>query len=145
MNRHYAIIGSIVGGLALAIGICRPAWSDEHSASKAAAGSSSSMITSYAGPLSAHVGNFSGKLVCLRCDLKPGPDAMKQCEKEGHRHALSMDGDAMIHPLLAGDEAVFNQINSGDLHGKEVTVHGKHYASTGFILVDQITLAKTAK
>jgi hypothetical protein len=141
MNRQHVLIGVLLGGIAVTFS-GRPAWSEEHSASKAEAGSSASMITSYGGPISAHLGDFSGKLVCLRCDLKPGPDAMKQCEKEGHHHALSMESDAMIHPLLAGTEAVLREINSGELHGKEVTVHGKYYASTGVILVDRIALAK---
>lgn len=87
-------------------------------------------------------GDFPGKLVCLRCDLKPGPGAMAQCEQKGHRHALSMEDDAMIHPLLAGTEDILKQINSGDLHGKNVTVHGKYYPSTGAILVDRISAGK---
>ena len=87
----------------------------------------------------ATIAKLQGKLVCLRCDLKPGPGAMSQCEKEGHRHALSMDSDSMIHPLLAGTEDALKQINSGELHGKQVTVHGKHYPGSGAILVDSIT------
>lgn len=141
MNRQYVLIGVLLGGIAVAIG-GRPAWSEQHSASGAKEGPAGSMITSYAGPISAHLGDFSGRLVCLRCDLKPGPDAMKQCAKEGHRHALSMDSDAMIHPLLPGTEAVLREINSGELHDKEVTVHGKYYANTGVILVDRIALTK---
>lgn len=85
------------------------------------------------------VGDFPGTLVCLRCDLKPAPGAMAQCEREGHRHALSMEMDAMIHPLLVGSAEVLKQINSGELHGKRVTVHGKYYSATGAILVDRIS------
>ena len=75
----------------------------------------------------ARIGDYPGKLVCLRCDLKPGPGAMTQCEKAGHHHALAMDSDGMIHPLLPGTEKVLKQINAGEWHGKEVTVHGKYY------------------
>lgn len=106
-------------------------------------GSVLSMARFYGGPApSSRLGTFPGKLVCLRCDLHPGPGAMSQCEKEGHRHALSMDSDGMIHPLLAGTEAVLEQINSGELHGKEVSVHGQYYPATGAILVDRITATK---
>ncbi len=66
---------------------------------------------------------------------------MAQCEKEGHHHALSMDSYSMVHPLLAGTDDVLKQINSGELHGKEVAVHGRYYPSTGVIFVDRISLA----
>ncbi|MFQ5666891.1 MAG: hypothetical protein ACE5I7_10730 [Candidatus Binatia bacterium] len=141
MNHHYVPIGVVLGGLAMAILGGSPAWSEEHLSQR---GSSSSMITAYAGPIDMHVSKYTGKLVCLQCDLTPGPGAMKQCEKKGHHHALSMDGNTMIHPLLAGTEAVLKQINSGKLHDKKVTVHGKYYPTTGFILVDRIDLAEKA-
>ncbi len=53
-----------------------------------------------------------------------------------------MDSDGMIHPLLPGTEKVLKEINSGELHGKDVTVHGVYYPATGAILVDHITAAK---
>ncbi|MBI2963425.1 MAG: hypothetical protein HYY35_06700 [Deltaproteobacteria bacterium] len=95
------------------------------------------MSSFYAGSI-VRTGQFRGKLVCLRCDLKPGPEAMKQCEKEGHRHALSMDEGWMIHPLLAGTPEVADRINSADLHGKEVVVFGRYYPSTGVIFAGTI-------
>jgi len=67
---------------------------------------------------------------------------MEQCKKEGHRHALSMDDGSMIHPLLAGNKEVLEQINSDELHGKEVTVRGKYFPSTGWIFVNQVTPAR---
>jgi len=85
------------------------------------------------------VGTFKGKLVCLRCDLGDAPGAMKQCAAKGHRHALSMEGGDMIHPLLAGTKEAQEQINSGELHGKNVAVHGNYYPNTGFILADRVT------
>jgi len=89
------------------------------------------------------VGDFPGRLVCLRCDLAPRKEgAMKQCAETGHRHALSMDEGAMIHPLLAGTEEALKQINSDQLHNQHVRVHGRYYQSTGAILVDRITLAE---
>ena len=114
---------------------------EKHSMSPQQGGSTLSMARFYGGA-GARIGNYPGKLVCLRCDLKGGPEAMAQCEKAGHRHALAMESDGMVHPLLPGTEKVLKQINSGELHGKEVTVHGKYYPATGAILVDQIAEKK---
>lgn len=88
------------------------------------------------------IGDFPGRLVCLRCDLAAKPGAMKQCAEAGHRHALSMDEGAMIHPLLAGTGEALKQINSEELHNKNVKVHGRYYQSTGAILVDRVSLAE---
>ncbi len=115
---------------------------EQHSAEHGSTGSGSSMVTSYVGPISGRIGDFAGTLVCLRCDIKPAPGAMKECEKAGHRHALSMEGGSMIHPLLAGTKELLDQINSGELHGKKVTVHGKHYRSTDMILVDRVAVTE---
>ena len=115
-------------------------WGDEKHSAAPPQGLGS--MTRFYGGSSARIGNYAGKLVCLRCDLKGGPDAMRQCEKEGHRHALAMDSDGMIHPLLPGTKQVLKDINSGELHDKQVTVHGKYYPATGAILVDRISAAK---
>lgn len=110
------------------------AWAtEEHSAERGKEGTTAAMSKFYSGPVG-KVGNFPGRLLCLRCDIKPGPGAMSQCEKEGHHHALSMDGDLMIHPLLPATKEVQKQINSGELHAKDVVVHGKYYPATGAIL-----------
>lgn len=114
---------------------------ETHSAAPSLGGSTLSMTRFYGGA-DERIGDFPGKLVCLRCDLKGGPEAMALCEKEGHRHALSMDSDSMVHPLLAGTDKVLKQINSGELHGKEVAVHGTYYPGTGVIFVDRISQAK---
>jgi len=144
MKRSRIVLGILTGALALgALARIQGAWGDEgHTADAPREGSSSSMIRTYAGPMKAHIGEFTGKLVCLRCDLKPSAEATSQCAKEGHRHALSMDSGSMIHPLLAGTDDVLKEINSDALHDKQVTVHGKHYPSTGVILVDSIAAAK---
>lgn len=110
---------------------------DEHSVDSASASASLRPMTSlYTGD--GQLGAFSGKLVCLRCDLAHSPGGAEVCEKSGHRHALSMDDGSMIHPLLAGTKEIQEQINSNALHGKEVRVSGKHYLSTGLIFVSQV-------
>lgn len=43
-----------------------------------------------------------------------------------------------LFPLIAGTEETTKQINSDELHGKQVVVTGKYYATTGFISVDKI-------
>lgn len=142
MKRNWMLAEAMVSATLAVLVVGGSARGDEkHLAPPPPGGSTLSMAKFYAGA-SARIGDFPGKLVCLRCDLKGGPDAMAQCEKEGHHHALSMDSDGMIHPLLAGTDKVLKQINSGDLHGKEVTVHGKYYPATGAILVDRISAAK---
>jgi len=87
---------------------------------------------------SGRTGNFPGKLVCLRCDAGMSREGSQKCEELGHRHALAMEGDAMLHPLLAGTETMARQVNSAELHGKQVSVHGVYYPGTGVILVDRI-------
>lgn len=103
-------------------------------------GDQMSMSRFYTGPVS-RIGTFKGKLMCLRCDLAHAPDGAAQCQKEGHKHALSMDDGSMIHPLLAGTDEMLKRINSSELHDKSVIVTGKYYPSTGAILVSSVTLA----
>ncbi|MFI5396011.1 MAG: hypothetical protein ACHQ9S_10800 [Candidatus Binatia bacterium] len=142
MKRNQRLAGAILSA-ALAVfvtaGIARS--EEKHSAAPQEGGSTLSMARFYGGA-GARIGDYPGKLVCLRCDLKGGPEAMAQCEKAGHRHALAMESDGMVHPLLPGTEKVLKQINSGELHGKEVTVHGMYYPATGAILVDRIAEKK---
>lgn len=91
----------------------------------------------YAGAMTdLKIGTFPGRLVCLNCDLgRLG--AKQQCATVGHRHALEAE-DGSIHPLIPATSEVLAQINSDELHGKKVKVHGKYYKSLGAILVDQV-------
>lgn len=95
----------------------------------------------YSGPVG-NVGSFKGKLVCLCCDLTADAAKAQACEKNGHHHALSVDGDAMVHPLITGSEEVLLQVNSDELRGKAVVVVGKYYPSTGFIFVQSVRAEK---
>jgi hypothetical protein len=83
-------------------------------------------------------GVFPGKLVCLRCDLRPGEAAKAQCAKEGHRFALEISGDPTIHPLIPGDAAAMKQLKAAG-HGSEVSVNGTLFPSLGVILVSSLT------
>jgi hypothetical protein len=143
MKRIQKSVGAALAAAALLgfVTVSSTWGEEEHSAEARSTGSTLSMARFYGGG-GARTGDFPGRLVCLRCDLKPGPNAMSQCEKLGHHHALSMEMDAMIHPLLPGTEKTLKQINSGELHGKDVIVHGKYYANTGAILVDRIAEKK---
>jgi hypothetical protein len=83
-------------------------------------------------------GVFPGKLICLRCDLRPGDAAKAQCAKEGHRFALEINGDPTIHPLLPGDATALKQLKAAP-HGSEVSVNGTLFPSLGVILVGSVT------
>ena len=98
-------------------------------------GSNLALSKFYVGPLG-HQGTFPGKLLCLCCDLMPDTGKPKTCDAHGHHHVLSLDGDLL--PLIAGTEEVTQQINSNELHGKDVVVTGNYYPATGFIFVDKI-------
>jgi hypothetical protein len=81
---------------------------------------------------------FPGRLVCLRCDTMPTPENVEVCRREGHRHALAMEGDTMVHPLLFTSEDLFTKVNAQDWHRQKVRVWGRYYADTGFIVVGDI-------
>lgn len=100
-------------------------------------GSSLALSKFYTGPIG-HQGQFRGKLLCLCCDLMPDTGSAKSCDAKGHHHVLLVESESMLHPLLAGSEQVTKQINSNELHGKQVVVSGNYYPTTGFIFVDKI-------
>jgi len=83
-------------------------------------------------------GIFPGKLVCLRCDLRPGSAAEAKCAKEGHQFALEIPGDPTIHPLIPGDARALQQLN-GAAHGADVTINGTLYPNLGVIVVAGLT------
>jgi hypothetical protein len=86
-------------------------------------------------------GIFPGRLVCLRCDTMPTSENVDVCKNEGHRHALAMEGDAMMHPLIFTSGDLFTKVNAQDWHRKKVQVWGRYYADTGFIVVGDIQAA----
>lgn len=135
--RRYTLL---VATFSIALGIASAGWSGEgHSDQPSGARAGLEPMSSfYTGD--GQLGTFTGNLVCLRCDLAPAPGGggARTCEKSGHRHALSMDGGEMIHPLLAGSAEMQERINEGAMHGRHVRVNGKYYPSTGLILVTSV-------
>jgi hypothetical protein len=71
----------------------------------------------------------------------PTPENVDVCKNEGHRHALAMEGDAMMHPLIFTSGDLFTKVNAQDWHRKKVQVWGRYYADTGFIVVGDIQAA----
>ena len=135
-DRMVAIAVVLAGVTAMAGGISLA--QNEHSEPGSVEGSVNEMWAQFYSGSIVRAGKFPGKLVCLRCDLKPGPEAMKQCKAEGHRHALSMEDSSMIHPLVPGTAEVLERINSAELHDKEVVVRGKYYPASGVIVAGTI-------
>ncbi len=134
-SRRWLIAAAVrVGGSAAAA-------ADPHSVTPPvpSGGHQLSMSRFYTGPVSdRHVQAQAGVSA-----LRPGARAGRSgaVPEEGHRHALSMEDGSMIHPLLAGTDKMLKQINSSQLHDKNVIVIGKYYPSTGAILVSSVTLA----
>jgi hypothetical protein len=114
---------------------------ERHTLSPQPLGGSSEMGQYYIGRQYKHA-VFPGRLVCLRCDTMPTPENMEVCRKEGHRHALAMEGDTMVHPLIFTSEDLFTKVNAHDWYRKKVQVWGRYYADTGFIVVGDIQAAE---
>jgi hypothetical protein len=131
-------VATLATGIVIACGTANAA---EH-AKQATREQSAEMERFYTGG-KMKTGEFTGKLVWLCTDQVQGQPAPKQdCEKEGHRHALSMSGGEMVHPLLPGTKRVGEQLTSPELHDKEIVVHGKYYPSSGVILVTDVSEKK---
>lgn len=97
------------------------------------------MARYYSGP-SAEVGLFPGKITCVKVGEVRTAAGAKNCGKEGYIYVLSMEEGDMLHPLLAGTEEVFQQLESRKLDQERVVVHGNFYPSNGTLLADKILL-----
>lgn len=137
MSRRTSVMLAIAATFIALLGSA--AWSESEPA-QPGPGQEASLLrtaTFFSGGLS-RTGHFPGKLVCLSCDVNPGAAAKAQCQKSGHRHALKIEGDPLLHPLLASEETILTRINSNELHGREVVVSGVYYPATGAILVSGV-------
>src|SRR3972149_7414211 len=97
MQLKRMLAGSVLAAALVMVASASAVGGEEkHSADDASSEGSTLSMSKFWSSETGRTGVFPGRLVCLRGDLKPGPDAMRQCEKAGHRHALSMDSDSMI-------------------------------------------------
>jgi len=91
---------------------------------------------------SQQTGDYTGKLVLLPCTLMRGETGKMQCDQSGHRPGLMVDGDPVVHPLIAGDAAIRQKLQSPQLQGKRVRVTGILYPDIKAIFVGDITLQR---
>ncbi len=99
-------------------------------------GDANEMYQFYSGNTPGDTGQFKGTIVCLRSDRSFATAPAEECGSKNPIFALDMDDVDLTHPLLAGGKEV-----EDDLHenlGREVTVQGQYYESTGMILAGAI-------
>jgi hypothetical protein len=137
MSRKPSVATSILCATVLLLASNARAQSEPARAQSSGPDSVLRTATFFSGGL-ARTGTFPGKLVCLSCDVNPSTAAKTQCEKSGHRHALAIDGDPLLHPLLVTDETILARVNSNELHGSDVIVTGVYYPAVGAILVSGV-------
>lgn len=87
----------------------------------------------------ANVGQFPGKLVCLRQDLALAAPDVEKCGTNGYVFALSLEG-GRVYPLLAATEQANDRIRTPGLLGESVVVDGKYYPNIGIIVTSQVSL-----
>ncbi len=81
---------------------------------------------------------FTGKLVCLGCDLKMTEGAHAECKTYGHRHALKTSDGKYINFL---ENKYSEVLLNGDEYGnKTVTVEGTYYANADMLDVHSFTV-----
>src|SRR5262245_39413906 len=103
-------------------------------------GSSLLMTRFYTATLGS-VGKFPGRLVRLPCDSKASGIAAAHCDTAPRDYVLFMESDDAAHPLWPGTAEAQRELGAADLHGADVTVHGKYYPGVGAILVNRIATA----
>jgi len=99
-------------------------------------GEGQQMYQFYAGNTPGDTGQFDGKIVCLRSDRKFTTAPAAECGSKNRIFALDMDDVGLTHPLLAGSEEVEEELQKN--LGRDVTVQGRYYESTGMILAGAI-------
>ncbi len=140
--EHKNVRRVILAGV-IAFGIAGRAWGQQQQLAAKPADSSLSMARYYAGSV-ASIGTFPGTLVRLSCGSSGGTNVMGQNDQRGRDYALIVHGDDAMHPLLPGTDEVRRELDSVDLQGTDVAVHGKYYPSTGWILVSRIVVVARA-
>ncbi len=90
----------------------------------------------------APLGEFPGKLVCLRTDKSFASANAEECTTS-RIYALAIESPPATIPLLAANEKAQQQM--ANLVNRAVVVRGKHYSSIGIIAVGDIETAETVK
>ncbi len=145
MTRMYTIGGAALLGmvvLAQGAGGCA-ARTGRPVASPPYDGSILSMQRFASGPFD-RVGDFSGTLLCARCDAHGGFSALARCADDTRCHVLAIDGSG-LHPLLAATPAAHSALDAVAPGHGTVTVHGLYNPATGAILVDRIANAQSRR
>jgi len=83
-------------------------------------------------------GQFLGRMVQVPCGPTQPPGVKQQCATSDHYFALQMDGESGLHPLLAGDAKIRDELSNPAFSGQSVRVSGVQYPSTGAIRVSNI-------
>ena len=81
---------------------------------------------------------FTGKLVCLGCDLKMTAGAHAACKTYGHRHVLKTSDGKYIHFL---ENKYSEELLKGDTyHNKTISVEGTYYSNADVLDVHSFTV-----
>ncbi|MEW6269976.1 MAG: hypothetical protein AB1689_11845 [Thermodesulfobacteriota bacterium] len=99
-------------------------------------GEDQQMYQFYAGNTPGDTGSFDGKIVCLRSDRAFATAPSEECGDSNRIFALDLEDVDLTQPLLAGSKQVERQLK--DMLGRDVTVQGRYYESTGMILAGNI-------
>lgn len=89
----------------------------------------------------AQTGQFPGKLVCLRSDRGFVPASADDCDAAKRVYALQMADDDALRPLIAGNQEVFDQMQS--LLGRDVVVTGRYHTNTGMVIASAVLPKET--
>lgn len=93
-------------------------------------------------------GRATGRLVCLQCEMDDrgaygvdcvrSTDDTEDCQGEGKRRALEIEGRKRVFPILPGNDKVRDEIVASSMHGERVTVTGRYYPSVGAIFASSV-------
>jgi len=89
----------------------------------------------------AQTGQFPGKLVCLRSDRAFVPANADDCDATRRVYALQMANDDALRPLVAGNQEVFDQMQS--MLGRDVVVTGRYHTNTGMVIASAVLPQET--
>ncbi|HEY8516751.1 MAG TPA: hypothetical protein VIS07_14680 [Candidatus Binatia bacterium] len=143
--RSFASKAILPVALAATIAVGGLAWADDDPTAASPptdvttpppGGENHQMYQFYSGNTPGDTGSFDGKIVCLRSDRKFATAPSEECGDKNRIYALDLEDVDLTQPLLAGSEQVERQLR--DNLGRDVTVQGRYYESTGMILAASV-------